>query len=130
MRRSSSDRLKTSAVGGAVVGAAKAVGGAVSGAWDWVKGWFAGGTNYAPAGWAVVGEKGPELLQLGGGERIYPADQTAAILSAGSGAVAGLSAGGMGGMATIVNNLEAIVKIDEYEIGRASYRTIDRFAQA
>jgi tape measure domain-containing protein len=109
---------------------ATGVGNFFGGIGNWVTGLFASGTNSAPRGLAVVGEQGPELVQLGGGERIYPASQTAAILSAGAGAVAGLSAGGMGGMATIYNNLEAIVKIDEYEIGRAAYKTVDRFALA
>lgn len=41
---------------------------------------FAGGTDYAPRGLALVGERGPELVQLSGGERIIPADRTARIL--------------------------------------------------
>lgn len=42
---------------------------------------YASGTDYAQSGLAIVGEEGPELMQLGGGERIYPAGETAAILS-------------------------------------------------
>jgi len=42
---------------------------------------FASGTDYAPPGMALVGENGPELMQMRGGERIYPNDQTKAILS-------------------------------------------------
>lgn len=42
---------------------------------------FASGTDSAPPGLALVGEHGPELMQMGGGERIYPNDQTRAILS-------------------------------------------------
>lgn len=34
---------------------------------------FAKGTNYAPKGWAWVGEQGPELVNLRGGEQIKPA---------------------------------------------------------
>lgn len=41
---------------------------------------FAGGTDYAPSGVALVGEEGPELVQLGGGERIYTADQTSRLM--------------------------------------------------
>lgn len=43
---------------------------------------FAGGTDSAPSGLALVGEQGPELVQLGGGERIYTADQTSRLLGA------------------------------------------------
>lgn len=35
---------------------------------------YATGTNSAPPGLAWVGENGPELMQMAGGERIYPAD--------------------------------------------------------
>lgn len=41
---------------------------------------FAGGTDCAPRGLALVGERGPELVQLSGGERIIPADRTARLL--------------------------------------------------
>lgn len=41
---------------------------------------FAAGTPSAPPGWALVGEEGPELVHLRGGERIFPAAQTAAML--------------------------------------------------
>jgi SLT domain-containing protein len=34
---------------------------------------FASGTSNAPSGWAVVGENGPELVNLRGGESITPA---------------------------------------------------------
>lgn len=33
---------------------------------------FAGGTQHAPAGWAWVGEHGPELMRFSGGERVIP----------------------------------------------------------
>lgn len=32
---------------------------------------FAGGTNYAPGGWAMVGERGPELVALPRGSKVY-----------------------------------------------------------
>jgi hypothetical protein len=37
---------------------------------------FAGGTASAPPGYAIVGEDGPELMRLRGGERIFNADET------------------------------------------------------
>ena len=45
-------------------------------------GQFASGTPKAPRGWAWVGEQGPELMNLRGGEEIIPAKQSAAIASA------------------------------------------------
>ncbi|EQM66116.1 tape measure protein [Pseudomonas tohonis] len=40
---------------------------------------FANGTRSAPAGLAWVGERGPELINLQGGERIYTAQQSRAL---------------------------------------------------
>ena len=45
---------------------------------------FASGTRSAPAGLALVGENGPELVNLRGGESILPAGQTAAALGGGT----------------------------------------------
>jgi hypothetical protein len=45
-------------------------------------GQFASGTPRAPKGWAWVGEQGPELMNLKGGEQIISADQSRAIASA------------------------------------------------
>ncbi|NUB24316.1 hypothetical protein [Azospirillum brasilense] len=41
---------------------------------------YAVGTDSAPAGWAMVGEEGPELVRFRGGERVYTAPQTRAML--------------------------------------------------
>lgn len=46
--------------------------------------WWASGTNNAPSGLSIVGEKGPELVDLHGGERIYNAQKTKALLSGAS----------------------------------------------
>lgn len=43
---------------------------------------YATGTPSAPAGWAVVGEEGPELVKLAGGERIWNARESAQMLAA------------------------------------------------
>jgi len=43
---------------------------------------FATGTSSAPAGMALVGEQGPELVQFSGGERVIPAGQTRQMLGA------------------------------------------------
>jgi hypothetical protein len=43
--------------------------------------WYADGTASAQAGWAWVGERGPELAYLNGGEKIYSHEQSMAALS-------------------------------------------------
>lgn len=47
---------------------------------------YASGTDYAERGIALVGEEGPELVAMRGGERVIDADNTKALLSGGSGA--------------------------------------------
>ncbi|WP_211104144.1 phage tail length tape measure family protein [Azospirillum sp. Sh1] len=42
---------------------------------------FARGTLSAPTGWAVVGEEGPEVVRLSGGERIWNARESAQMLA-------------------------------------------------
>ena len=42
---------------------------------------YATGTDYATPGYHLVGEKGPELVYFGGGEKVYTADETKAMLS-------------------------------------------------
>lgn len=42
---------------------------------------YAAGTRSAKRGWAIVGEEGPELVEMGGGERVYNANQTRRMLS-------------------------------------------------
>lgn len=44
---------------------------------------YATGTMNAAAGWAMVGEQGPELVRLRGGERIYDARQTDRMMAGG-----------------------------------------------
>lgn len=41
---------------------------------------FAVGTNYAPGGMALVGERGPEMVSLPRGSQVLPAAQTSAML--------------------------------------------------
>lgn len=42
---------------------------------------FASGTSYAPGGWALVGERGPELVNLPRGSQVTPANETRQALS-------------------------------------------------
>jgi hypothetical protein len=68
------------------------------------KNFYAEGTPSAPAGWSVVGEKGPELMKLHGGETILPHGQMPSYSSSGSGRYSG---GGSNNTAllTAINNL-------------------------
>lgn len=64
---------------------------------------YATGTRSAKRGWAIVGEEGPELVEMGGGERVYNARQTRRMLS--------------GGGATYVDrsHTQYIFKVDDIE---------------
>lgn len=47
---------------------------------------FAGGTDWAPAGLALVGERGPELVHFASaGSQVIPADRTRQLLASGGG---------------------------------------------
>jgi hypothetical protein len=46
---------------------------------------FANGTKRAPRGFALVGEQGPELVNLRGGESVFPTSLTRSLLNAVSG---------------------------------------------
>ena len=93
---------------------------------------WATGTESAPPGLAVVGEDGPELVQLRGGERIYPAGETSSILSSIMGGLqsfmGGGSLGGSNGL-TIHNMITAPVVIDGRQTARAVYENWDKVAR-
>ena len=57
-------------------------------------GGYASGTDYAEPGFALVGEKGPELVAFGGGEKVLNASETSQALSNGAEAVSALSGRG------------------------------------
>lgn len=61
---------------------------------------YASGVTRAPAGWAWVGEKGPELMRLRGGEQILSAMESARAAGARAGVT---SAGAASGKPTVVN---------------------------
>ena len=44
---------------------------------------LAKGTNYFRGGYALVGEKGPELVEMPTGSKVYPNNKTNEILGAG-----------------------------------------------
>ncbi len=54
---------------------------------------FANGTNFAPGGIALVGEEGPELVNLPRGSKVVPADRTSKILQDASRAFSSISLG-------------------------------------
>lgn len=58
----------------------------ISYAWSNFKGMFgyATGTQFAPGGWSVVGEKGPEIVRLPRGSEVYPNGVTPRIESGGN----------------------------------------------
>ena len=127
-------------VGNTVSKTAKKVGNSVSKATKKVKKFFgfASGTDSAPAGLALVGEDGPELVQLSGGERIYPASETKSILNSGlSSILNGISSfsspsfpsmsGGGTYQIVIKNDLRNI--IDGKEVGRSVFENIDSFVK-
>lgn len=55
--------------------------GSPAGAWahEQAVGWYAGGTKHAAPGWAWVGERGPELAWMRGGEIVLPAGMSARV---------------------------------------------------
>jgi tape measure domain-containing protein len=71
--------------------------------------WYAKGTNFAPGGLAIVGEQGPELINLPRGSKVSTANQTKQMLN--------------GGVEKLV--IEAPVIINDVEIGRALFPIID-----
>lgn len=87
---------------------------------------YASGTRYAATGYALVGEEGPELVYLRGGERILSADETRSVLQStysvdrnlydGSAA----AAGGFNGSARMQATIEVPVSIDGREVARAT----------
>jgi hypothetical protein len=72
--------------------------------------WYADGTTSSKAGLAVVGERGPELVAMSGGQQIINASQTAKMLQpsfsggAGSNASGGLSIVFQSGAVTLHNS--------------------------
>jgi TP901 family phage tail tape measure protein len=60
---------------------------------------FAGGTDFAPGGIALVGEEGPELINLPRGSQVIPTPQTQQILSSSAKNVTG--SGGSTGSTTV-----------------------------
>ncbi len=97
---------------------------------------YATGTTSAPAGWAWVGERGPELMRLKGGEQILNAMESARAAGARSGVqAAGPSYGGggaMSGQLTLAGSrgtgLDAVFRKwldDMFVSGRMKYQVVN-----
>lgn len=82
---------------------------------------FASGTLAAPRGLAMVGEAGPELVRMRGGERVFTASQTRSMLKAGG------RTAGAGGGDTVVHTT---VVLDGQVVGRSVTRHQRRDARA
>ena len=74
---------------------------------------YARGTRSATPGWRWVGENGPELMRFAGGEAVYTAEQSRALISA------------QGGGTTFVDNSQNIFKVDDIETYVAIKRMLE-----
>lgn len=64
---------------------------------------YASGTDSARRGWSLVGENGPELMWMAGGERVLPTEQTRRILDTAAGRQAIEEAGADGAIDVNLN---------------------------
>lgn len=84
--------------------------------------YFARGTQSAPAGLAVVGEEGPELVAFRGGEKVFTAGQTRSMLSGGS------PVSGGGGSINITVN--AGMGTDGAAVGRQIVKALNEYKRS
>lgn len=84
---------------------------------------YAVGTDYAERGLALVGERGPELVNFNGGEQVLTADKTNALLSRASG-------GGGGNTITIAPVIQISGNADSDTIQQAVDEAIERIQDA
>jgi len=82
---------------------------------------YASGTSNAPPGWAWVGEEGPELMRMRGGETILPAEVSReyALLSAYQNEIAAYT-GGTGDVAELTGTSNAVYAAYEDAISHSS----------
>ena len=78
---------------------------------------YARGTRSAAPGWHWTGENGPELIRFSGGEIVYTAEQSRALMLS----------GGAGG--TFVDNSQYIFKVDDIETYVAIKRRLENEKQ-
>lgn len=82
----------------------------------------ASGTDYAPGGWSLVGEEGPELVNMPRGASVLPADQTSHVLS-------GLG-GGAGGVNITIQAGTVVGANGAQDLAAMVYRELQRLAKA
>lgn len=91
--------------------------------------WFANGTDSAPGGLAMVGERGPELVNLPKGSSVLTASKTMALLSAlNNFSGAGMAASASGGSFSF-DISAADVKIDGDMVGQVVFKRIDKIVR-
>ena len=98
--------------------------------------WYEQGSANAKNGWAVVGENGPELIQLAGGERVQNASDTRKLLAENRTFIP--SAGSSGGLdydalaKAVVSNLPPSLVVNNDNAGlieeRIAKKTVQEFA--
>ena len=98
--------------------------------------WYEQGSANAKSGWAVVGEKGPELIQLAGGERVQNASDTRKLLAKNRTFIP--NAGSSGGLdydalaKAVVSNLPPSLVVNNDNAGlieeRIAKKTVQEFA--
>ena len=92
---------------------------------SWLPDWFASGTRSAPGGWAVVGEEGPELVNLRSGSTVLNAADSIRAVMAGLTPRSTNAASG-GASAVYMQITPADVVIDGNVVGRVAFRYIDK----
>src|SRR5574344_1535513 len=96
--------------------------------------YLAKGTDDWKGGEAIVGEKGPELVDLPAGSAVQPATETASLRSGMSALRSGFmpalafASSGSGSSSISVNVSPTTVQIDGRTVGRIVYEQIDRLA--
>lgn len=78
---------------------------------------YAGGTNYAQGGWAMVGEKGPELMKLPRGSQVMNNDDTQKTM-------------GAGGSVHLTVNVGVVAGNNVQDLAQTIYRELQRIARA
>ncbi|MDC7224194.1 MAG: hypothetical protein PQJ60_10670 [Spirochaetales bacterium] len=98
--------------------------------WDGITDFFgfANGTSSAPGGLSIVGERGPELVNLPTGSQVYTASQTSRIMAAGNSINNDASASVMSGATSLNLTIDVPLEVDGVEIARVSYEYMDEVA--
>lgn len=99
---------------------------------------FAKGTTDAPGGMAIVGEEGPEMIELPKHSRVYTAAETKAMMSVKNGISGGSNLQGIAPTASSVgtqtinlnNTITGNLTVDGRVLGKIAFENIDRYYRA